>query len=64
MIIDVVDPEPGDVVVDPACGSGTFLLLAIKAIRNNHAAQDMDQGLLLRTICHNIVGIVPSYTPS
>jgi SAM-dependent methyltransferase len=44
-------------LLDPACGSGTFLLLAINAIRRNPYAQSMEKGKLLRTICHNIVGI-------
>ncbi len=27
-IVDVIDPKPGDTVVDPACGTGGFLLVA------------------------------------
>ncbi len=33
-IVDVVDPRPGDTVVDPACGTGGFLLVA-----HEHAAR-------------------------
>ena len=33
-IVDVIDPEPGDTVVDPACGTGGFLLVA-----HEHAAR-------------------------
>ena len=33
-IVDVIDPEPGDSVVDPACGTGGFLLVA-----HEHAAR-------------------------
>lgn len=33
-IVDVINPEPGDTVVDPACGTGGFLLVA-----HEHAAQ-------------------------
>lgn len=33
-IVDVIDPKPGDTVVDPACGTGGFLLVA-----HEHAAQ-------------------------
>jgi SAM-dependent methyltransferase len=49
--------RPDTRLLDPACGSGTFLMLAIKAVRENSAAQTMDQGDLLRRICHNVVGI-------
>ena len=33
-IVDVIDPKPGDTVVDPACGTGGFLLVA-----HEHAAR-------------------------
>jgi type I restriction enzyme M protein len=33
-IVDVIDPGPGDTVVDPACGTGGFLLVA-----HEHAAR-------------------------
>ena len=49
------DPETR--LLDPACGSGTFLVMAINAIRDNSMAQSMDESELLRRICHNIVGI-------
>jgi len=34
-IVDVIDPNPGDTVVDPACGTGGFLLVA-----HEHASRD------------------------
>src|SRR3954470_5946549 len=34
-IVDVVDPKPTDTVVDPACGTGGFLLVA-----HEHASRD------------------------
>jgi len=49
------DPETR--LLDPTCGSGTFPMLAIKAVRANSLAQSMNKGELLRKICHNIVGI-------
>ena len=33
-IVDVIDPKPGDTIVDPACGTGGFLLVA-----HEHAAR-------------------------
>lgn len=49
--------DPKKRLLDPACGSGTFLLMAIKAVRENDVAQNMSKGELLRTICRNIAGI-------
>ncbi|MHB8654385.1 MAG: N-6 DNA methylase [Terriglobia bacterium] len=49
--------EPDKRLLDPACGSGTFLLMTINAIRHNSIAQSMNQGELLRKICRNVVGI-------
>jgi len=34
-IVDVIDPQPTDTVVDPACGTGGFLLVA-----HEHASKD------------------------
>lgn len=49
--------DPNIRLLDPACGSGTFLLLTINAIRRNSMAQSIGEGELLRKICHNVVGI-------
>ena len=45
-------------VLDPACGSGTFLVLAIKEMRN-YAEEHFvtDKSKLLRKIVGNVVGI-------
>ncbi|MFX0074122.1 MAG: N-6 DNA methylase [Candidatus Hermodarchaeota archaeon] len=32
MCIDIVDPQPGDVIIDPACGSGGFLVIALTSV--------------------------------
>jgi type I restriction enzyme M protein len=29
MIVDIIDPEPEELVIDPACGSGGFLIVAV-----------------------------------
>jgi SAM-dependent methyltransferase len=49
--------DPRKRLLDPACGSGTFLLLAIKAVRENDVAKSLPPRELLRTICSNIAGI-------
>jgi hypothetical protein len=61
-VLDMLEGEnysgrPDKRLLDPTCGSGTFLIMTINAIRRNRAAQTMDQGELLRTICGNVVGI-------
>jgi type I restriction enzyme M protein len=46
-IVDCVRPRPGEVVADPACGTGGFLLSAHEYIRNNFEL-DRDQKRHLR----------------
>jgi SAM-dependent methyltransferase len=43
-------------VLDPGCGSGTFLILAIKRAKENARLKDMDLGETLTQITKNIVG--------
>jgi len=35
MMVEMVDPEPGKKVLDPACGSGGFLVVALTHVRKN-----------------------------
>ena len=37
MMVDMVDPRPGQVVLDPACGSGGFLIASM-----NHALEEIE----------------------
>ncbi len=39
-IVEVVDPDPGQSVHDPACGTGGFLLSAWEHMKKNPRAQD------------------------
>ena len=32
MVVDMIDPEPGDRIIDPACGSGGFLVEALRHV--------------------------------
>ncbi|MCK6479428.1 MAG: N-6 DNA methylase [Planctomycetes bacterium] len=32
MMIELIDPEPGEMLIDPACGSGGFLIVALEHI--------------------------------
>jgi type I restriction enzyme M protein len=32
MMVDVLDPRPGEKIIDPACGSGGFLIIALERV--------------------------------
>ena len=32
MIVDIIDPEPEEMIIDPACGSGGFLIAALEHV--------------------------------
>lgn len=34
MMVDILDPQPGESILDPACGSGGFLIMALEHIWN------------------------------
>lgn len=45
-IVDMVDPKPGEKILDPACGTGGFLVNAIDHIRDNYVkTQDQEHDL-------------------
>ena len=44
-------------ILDPACGSGTFLVLAIKRLRERCFSEGLNEQETLETILNNIVGI-------
>ncbi len=46
-IVDVMQPQAGETIMDPACGTGGFLLAAYDYVAN-HYALDRDQWLHLR----------------
>jgi type I restriction enzyme M protein len=35
LMVDILDPEPGETVYDPACGTGGMLLAAVEHVREN-----------------------------
>lgn len=49
--------DPDDNVLDPACGSGTFLVEAIARLKQACAEKGMDAAETLRTILSNVKGL-------
>jgi SAM-dependent methyltransferase len=49
--------DPTKRVLDPACGSGTFLVILIKHVRQRAAAKGQDPTATLELILQNVVGI-------
>src|SRR5437773_653414 len=47
-LVDVMQPQPGDTICDPACGTGGFLLIAHDFVRN-HNKLDKKQLTFLNT---------------
>ncbi|MHB1582387.1 MAG: type I restriction-modification system subunit M [Acidimicrobiales bacterium] len=47
-MVDVMDPQPGDTICDPACGTGGFLLVAHQYILDHNPVLDPDQRAHLR----------------
>lgn len=44
MIVDILDPEPGDMILDPASGSGGFLIMALEHVWKKLEAQAIEKG--------------------
>jgi len=58
-IVDCIRPQPGEVIADPACGTGGFLLSAHEYVRN-HGELDRDQKRHLRFNAIRGVELVPN----
>jgi len=43
LIVEMVDPKPGESVYDPACGSGGMLISAYKHVENNLGRNEADK---------------------
>lgn len=44
MLIEMVDPKPGERVIDPACGSGGFLIMALEHVWRQVEAEASGKG--------------------
>ncbi|MGA9349924.1 MAG: class I SAM-dependent DNA methyltransferase [Anaerolineae bacterium] len=49
-MVDMTDPQLGDKVLDPACGTGGFLVCALEHVRQHYVRNDNDELLLRRSI--------------
>lgn len=49
-MVDMVDPQLGDQVLDPACGTGGFLVCALEHVRGAYVETLEDEELLRRSI--------------
>lgn len=58
-MVEVVDPEPGETVCDPACGTGGFLLAAYEHMKAKPAARDRRVSEKLRRETFRGYDIVP-----
>ena len=44
MVIDIVQPRPGEMIIDPACGSGGFLIVALERVWRALEEQGRERG--------------------
>ena len=44
MTVDMLNPEPDELIIDPACGSGGFLIEALEAVRNKLNNEGVKKG--------------------
>ena len=61
-IVEVMDPRPGEVICDPACGTGGFLLAAHDWIASQHPRMSREQKEHLRLQAIRGVELVPDVT--
>jgi len=43
-LVEMVDPKPGEMVIDPACGSGGFLTVALEHVWQELEMEGLDKG--------------------
>lgn len=49
-MVDIVDPKLGEKVLDPACGTGGFLICALEHVRSNDVRTPEDEAQLQSTV--------------
>lgn len=48
--VDIIDPQLGEKILDPACGTGGFLACAVNHVRQKYVKNDKDEKRLQRQI--------------
>ncbi len=66
MMVDILDPNDKDLIIDPACGSGGFLIEVLKYVlkKLDSANENLDETLLkekIKSVLNNIKGIDKDY---
>lgn len=49
-IVDMVDPQLGETILDPACGTGGFLTCALEHIRTHYVHTDAEERILQQSL--------------
>ncbi|MGB8983370.1 MAG: class I SAM-dependent DNA methyltransferase, partial [Anaerolineales bacterium] len=49
-MVDMTDPQLGQIVLDPACGTGGFLVCALEHVRRNYVKTDADRKVLQTSV--------------
>ena len=52
-MVQMIDPKPGEVILDPACGTGGFLTSAISYMRNHYIKRVDDESLMQSSLRAN-----------
>jgi len=47
---DRIDPKPGEIVLDPACGTGGFLTCVMRHMRGRYVKTPQDEELMLKSL--------------
>ena len=58
-MVDRIDPRPGEILLDPACGTGGFLTCAIRHMRDQYVKTVKDE----RTMQHALRGVEKKQLP-
>ncbi|SNR83589.1 N-6 DNA methylase [Puniceibacterium sediminis] len=45
-MVQQIDPHPGEILMDPACGTGGFLTCAMRHMRDNYVKRPEDEALM------------------
>ncbi len=64
MMVDILDPDDKDLIIDPACGSGGFLIEVLRYIRKKLDNENLNETFSkekIKSVLNNIKGIDKDY---